>query len=278
LNIELLVSSGAFIGRVNGRNHIPFLSGCDTLSPDGFEFMMYESWYDKLDEIVGDFIEKKIPVRVFHADKFIGQKVGLGDEESLKDAFFCMEENCKSAKRLGAKKVVLHLWNGPISDDNIENNIKAYGELSRIADSYGLLLMPENVVCRNGRPMDHILRLADRYPEARFTFDTKMANFHRELSLCYEGDFLSLWKEKRIAHLHINDHRGAYKDWDNVRTRHIGEGDIDFYEFFDFIRSVGYEGTATLECTSMDKDGNIYFDKMNESVRRVRKIISDVIA
>ncbi len=135
MNLKILASSGAFIGRVNGRNHLPFLLGCHSLSCDGFEFMMYESWYDKIDEIVSDFKEKGLSIEVFHADKFIGQKVGLGDKESLNDAFLCMKKNCESARALGAEKVVLHLWNGPISDDNIENNIKAFSELSKIADS-----------------------------------------------------------------------------------------------------------------------------------------------
>ena len=272
MNLQILASTGAFIGRYNGRNHKLFLSFADAIAADGFEFMMYDSWYDKTDEIVSDFKEKGLKVLTFHADKFIGQKIGVGGEENKKEAFTCFRKNCDMACALGAEKVILHLWNGPVSDDNIENNLSALGELLKISDSYGLLLVPENVVCRTGSPIEYIRALADRYPDAHFTFDTKMAAFHYELEKSISDDFLSLWREKKIAHLHINDYNGAYKDWDNLKTRHIGEGKIDFENFFDFLSSTGYEGTATLECSSMDETGKTYPEKMNESILKIREL------
>ena len=272
MNLSVFVSTGAFIGRVNGRSHKPFLSSYRTMDADGYEFMMYESCYDKIDEIVSDFNEENLNIPVFHADKFIGQKIGAGDSESKKEALCRLRRNCEIANKLGADKMVLHLWNGPVSDDNIENNYKIFGELNEIAKAHGILLMPENVVCRHRNPSEHILELACRYPEARFTFDTKMAAFHNELDTSYEGDFLELWKSGRIAHLHINDYNGKYKDWDNLRTVHIGEGWIDFNRFFSFLSSISYEGTATLECGSMDENG-IYPQKMNNSVLKIKETI-----
>ena len=276
MNLKIFVSSGAFIGRPNQRDHKPFLSVYDKLDADGIEFMMYDSWYDKIDEIVEDFKRSEVNVRTLHADKFIGQKLGLGDKENQRDALLSMEKNCRIAKELGADKIVLHLWNGPISDDNIENNLKAFDSLYDIANGYGITLTPENVVCRNKSPNLYILELAERYPYAKFTFDTKMADFHNELNDACEGDFVKLWKEKRISHLHINDRGGPYKDWDYVRTRHIGEGHIDFPAFFEFLSSVSYDGTLTLECSSLDADGNIHPEKMNESVKKIRDIIKNI--
>ena len=272
MNLQILASTGAFIGRYNGRDHRLFLSVADAIAADGFEFMMYDSWYDKIEEIVSDFKEKELSVPTFHADKFIGQKIGVGGEENTREAFSLFRKNCDMASKLGAKKVILHLWNGPISDDNIENNLNALGELMRISDFYGILLAPENVVCRTGSPIEYIRALSDRYPDSRFTFDTKMAAFHCELDASVSGDCLSLWREKRIAHLHINDYNGTYKDWDNLKTRHIGEGNIDFEKFFDFLAWIGYEGTATLECSSMDTEGKIYPEKMNESILKTRDL------
>lgn len=272
MNLQILASTGAFIGRYNGRNHKLFLSVADTIVSDGFEFMMYDSWYDKINEIVSDFNEKGLKILTYHADKFIGQKIGVGGEENTNEAFSLFRKNCDMACKLGAKKVILHLWNGPVSDDNIDNNLNALGELLKISDSYGLLLVPENVVCRAGSPIEYIRILADRYPDSHFTFDTKMAAFHCELESSLAGDYLSLWREKRIAHLHINDYNGTYKDWDNLKTRHIGEGNIDFKKFFGFLSSVGYEGTATLECSSMDESGKIYPEKMSESILKVKRL------
>ena len=133
MNLQILASTGAFIGRYNGRNHRLFLSVSDTIASDGFEFMMYDSWYGKTDEIISDFNEKGLKILTYHADKFIGQKIGVGGEENTREAFSFFRKNCDMACRLGAKKVILHLWNGPISDDNIENNLNALGELLNIA-------------------------------------------------------------------------------------------------------------------------------------------------
>lgn len=272
MNLQILASSGAFIGRYNGRNHKIFLSEADKIASDGFEFMMYDSYYGKIEEIISDFREKSLNVPTFHADKFIGQKIGVGGEENRREAFSLFDKNCEAARKVGAKKVILHLWNGPISDDNIENNLCALGELMKISYSYGVLLATENVVCRTGSPIEYIRLLADRYPDSLFTFDTKMAAFHDELESSLSGEYLSLWREKRIAHLHINDYNGSYKDWDNLKTRHIGEGKIDFDKFFQFLSSVGYEGTATLECSSMDETGKIYPEKMSESIMKIRRL------
>ena len=37
--------------------------------------------------------------------------------------------NCEIANEIGAKRMVMHLWDGIYSDTTIENNIKGYGEL-----------------------------------------------------------------------------------------------------------------------------------------------------
>ena len=67
----------------------------------------------EIEEIVSDFKEKGLIVPTFHADKFIGQKIGVGGEENTREAFSQFRKNCDMASKLGAKKVILHLWNGP---------------------------------------------------------------------------------------------------------------------------------------------------------------------
>ncbi len=265
---ELLCSSGAFIGRRNGRDHRLFLDIYDTLASDGIEFMMYESWYEKIDGIISDFLCRGVRARTLHADKMIGERLGQNDVNNALQLFL---KNCEIANSLGAKTVVLHLWNGPSSDDNIERNLSALPRLYEIADTRRLTLAVENVVCRNGDPLEYFYKITRAHPYARFTLDTKMSAFHGTLDRVYSPEMSFLWG--KIAHLHINDYAGGVKDWERLKTLHIGEGNIDFDRFFKFISEIGYTGTLTLECTSMGEGGELYPEKMNESIRKVREFL-----
>lgn len=268
-DIELLCSSGAFIGRKNGRDHTLFLDISDTLHADGFEFMMYESWYDKIETIISDFKNHALYTPVLHADKMIGHSIAQGD---VNFALQCFEKNCKIANALGAKKLVLHLWNGPSSDDFIEKNISSVGELYSIADAYGVMLCCENVVCKNGDPLDYLYRICEKCDNATFTYDTKMSAFHGTQDKVLSIEYSWLWE--RVRHLHINDYGGAVKDWSSLATLHIGQGKIDFTHFFEYMKKINYRGTLTLECTSMGENCALYPEKMNESIKKARQYLA----
>ncbi len=267
----IYVSSGAFIGRVNGRDPRPFLANAHTLGADGFEFMMYEAWYPHMDDILPLFKEKGLSFPVLHVEKNIGGIVGLGEDGWQKEAVRRFEANCRTAIALGSRKLVYHLWNGVVSDSHIERNFGIYGTLKEIAEKNGLCLTVENVVCAASSPLALLSSLTNIDSNVLFTFDTKMANFHRELSLVSDGFFDHLLKD-RIAHLHINDHKGPYHDFSSLRTRHIGCGEIDFDAFFARMRALDVHASITLECTSMREDGSLDFDAMRESVSRVRTL------
>lgn len=267
----IYVSSGAFIGRVNGRDPRPFLENAHTLGADGFEFMMYDSWYSQLDDVLALFEKKQLAFPVLHVEKNIGGIVGLGEDGWHDEAIWRFDANCRAAAKIGSKKLVYHLWNGVVSDSHIERNFGIYDELKAIAERYGLTLTVENVVCAASSPLALLSYLTTVDSKALFTFDTKMANFHRELSLVSDGFFDRLLKD-RIAHLHINDHKGAYHDFSSLRTRHIGCGEIDFDAFFFRMKKLGVHASMTLECTCMREDGTIDFEPMRESVSRVRAL------
>ena len=46
----------------------------------------------------------------------------------------------------------------------------------------------------------------------------------------------------------------------------------DFDRFFEGLSKVGYRGSMTLECTSMQPDGTLTPKKMKESILRVRAL------
>lgn len=260
---QILCSTGALIGRPNGRNHKLLGQLAGRLHCDGFEFMMYETWYDKVDIVIADLKGMGLRIPVMHCEKHIGEAISQGEEGDLEEAFRRFTINCDMAKRLGAKKIVIHLWDGITSDKNIKNNIAAYEELETIAAGYDITVLVENVVCNRQDPMLHWCELVQAYPHIRFVFDTKMAAFHNQLNLLYKEEYDWLWKDNHIRHYHVNDYAGGYMDWKNLKTLPIGKGHIDFDEFFGFIHKIGYDGTFTVEATAFNAEGVVDVDMLN---------------
>lgn len=268
---RILCSTGTITGRPNGRN-ISLINKCvGVLKCDGYELMMYEDWYGSLERIASIIEPCDAIFPVLHADKSIGQLISSNEISDTQTALERFDINCAFAKRIGASIVVLHLWNGIVSDSNIAKNIDDYRHLREISDIHGVTLAVENVVCNRQDPMTHLKTLASRYPDISFTFDTKMAAFHSQLEDIYKPE--NKWIFDRVAHLHINDYGSSHMDWSNLRTLHIGKGHIDFCRFFDFVASSNYRGDMTLECTSFDSTGELHLDELNQSIEIVRNFI-----
>ncbi len=270
---QVLCSTGAIIGRPNGRNHKLIEKFAENLQCDGFEFMMYSTWYDKAEEIVADLNRMSLNFPVMHCDKRIGENIGRDEADDLETALKRFEINCQIANDIKASKLVVHLWNGEISDQRMENNIKAYDDLETIAKKHNIDLMIENVVCNQEDPMKHWCELTEKYPDVHFIFDTKMAAFHNQMNLIYEDDYNWLWKDKHVRHLHINDYAGGYMEWDKLKTLPIGKGNINFEEFFAFIKDKNYSGDYTVEATAFAPDGSVDCDMLNQCFSNIKEYL-----
>lgn len=266
---KILCSTGALIGRPNGRNHKLLAEFAGKLNCDGFELMIYDSWYEKLDRVMADIQEMNLYIPVVHCEKTIGQAISLGGEENVENALRLFERNAFVAEKLGAKKIVLHLWDGLPSDGTFENNITTYPMLLEIAEKYGLDLLVENVVCNVQSPMRRILQLQELYPDIHFVFDTKMAAFHGELEELYKDENTALWEN--IRHYHVNDYAGGYKEWSKLATLPIGKGNVDFQAFFAYIKRIGYKDTFTIEGTAFNKEGTVDFEILNQCISIIRE-------
>ncbi len=259
----IYLSTGAVTGRANGNDYRMPARLNAMLPLDGWEFLMTRSFYGQEDEILR--ASEGLVTPVFHVNKAIGEMVSEGNMEDVPRLFTA---NCRLAKALGSRLLVHHLWGGLASDQHIERNIAAYPLLRDIAEEHGLTLTIENVVCNQRDPMTHMKTLAEKYPDIRFTFDTKMAAFHSQLAALYAPENAWLWP--RIAHLHVNDYAGGHMDWGNMSAKAIGAGYIDFDRFFAFARQMGYRGSVTHEGTAVHPDGTINTDQLNDSLRRIR--------
>ena len=271
----ILVSTGALIGRPNGRDYRLLKELTKKIRSDGFEFMMYSTWYGQEDHIIDFLKSNSINTPTMHCQKSIGESISKGSALDTKDAFEKFEINAKMASEIGAKKMVMHLWDGITSDAYFDNNIRAYPRLKEIADGYGVDLLIENVVCNVKDPLSHWMELLEIYPDIGFILDTKMAQFHDQLDILYDEKYEILWKEHHIRHYHINDYGGGYKDWGNLRTLPVGRGHIDFDRFFAFVKSSGYKGTFTLESTAFNKEGFVDTDMLNLEIDTVKGYLED---
>lgn len=263
-------STGALIGRPNGRDYKLLADCAKRIECDGFEFLMYEDWYGIYESVAEYITKSNMHTPVFHIEKQVGELISRNHPGDTERAIGQFAINCRTAELIGSKLLVLHLWGGIDSDKTIEHNIKTYMNLRDIAEKHSLTLTVENVVCNFAEPLTHLFRLAEVYPDIKFTFDTKMAQFHRQLERIYE--LPTEWISAHIAHMHINDYGGGYMDWANLKTLHPGEGNVDFPRFFEYVRKI-YKGDLTIESTSFDKTGIIHFEKMNADIRFVKECL-----
>ena len=137
---QILCSTGALIGRPNGRDYRLLKQFCPQLECDGFELILYDSWYEQIEDLKAFLRELKLNIPVMHCEKSMAEHISRGGEEELREAFRLFEANCTLANAIGAEKMVLHLWNGVVSDSHFENNLKAWPELNRRAGEHGLTL------------------------------------------------------------------------------------------------------------------------------------------
>lgn len=272
---QIYCSTGSLLGRANGRNYRLLSEYCPQLDCDGFEFILYTVWYDEIERLTAFLKSLHLHIPVMHCEKTMAEYITRGGEEEWREAFRLFEINCALANTLGAEKMVIHLWNGPISDSHFENNLRAYPLLNRKAEKHGLELLVENVVCRKD-PMSHWVELYRHYPEIRFVFDTKMAEFHRQLDLIYQPEYDWLWREDHIRHYHVNDYGGGYMDWENLRVLPMGKGHIDFDRFFAHVGKTGYRGDFTFEGSGLDQAGGIHPDLLNRQFGQARKYIQNM--
>ncbi|MBQ7934518.1 MAG: sugar phosphate isomerase/epimerase [Lachnospiraceae bacterium] len=270
--VRFLCSSGALITSRNGRNYKLLEQAERELTSEGFEFMMYPVWYENWEEIATDVAAMDISVITFHVDKSVGELISRNEEGDREQARENFTINCRMAQMMGAKLLVLHLWGGMPSDRNIDVNIKEYARLRKIAEEYELLLTIEDVPCNQENPLKHMVALYKQYPDVTFTFDIRFAAFHGLVDQFLSKENAWMW-QGAIKHIHIGDFAGESMDWGALRNcLHPGEGKIDFARLFNHLANVGYEGTVTVESTSVAEDGVMLTEKLNDTFAYLRRL------
>ena len=250
MRLPLYLSTGAFTGRVNGRNPALLFEAAKVFPVTGFELMIFDELYSPAPVLFPAYRAAGISIPLLHADKRIGDFISLPDGEETALALF--RENLAFACLSGAGGLVTHCWGMPPSDLHTDLVYRRVGLLKEAAEKEGLLLLVENCVCSNHSPLYHMRNLRSLYPDISFTVDTRCSEFHGELAETLADR--DLWQN--VRHLHINDYRGGVKDWaSRYPIPRPPAGQIDWPGFFASLASLGYAGSVTLEAPAMLPEG-----------------------
>lgn len=252
---EVYCSTGTVIGRVTGYDHtligtvLPYV--CENAGADGIEHVFIPPFYGCLDEVRHSVEASGLKCAVLHADKNIGSLLSNGNKDDTAEAFRLWEINCAEAVRLGAGRVVFHLWGMPVSDRNFAANLDAVPRILETADKYGLEVMIENIPSLASDPVSRFRELEGF--SCNFTYDVRFGQLHGQNGAIPHSDLL---KNGRISHIHISDFGGETLDFSKIRPiLHPGEGKVDFPAVFDGLKKSAYKGTFTLESPVMYETG-----------------------
>jgi len=279
---KIYCSTGALLGRPNKRDYRLLKEFAGKLQCDGFEFMVYDSWYPEVDEMIETVKGFGLSIPVVHCEKALSEKLAgarvwhengtypyqeMTPEEDLESVAAAREEfalNLRIAREFGANRMVFHLWNGLVSDKNIERNVERFAPLMEMANEAGVQLMVENVICNTYDPLSNWALVREQYPDVKFVYDTKMAESHGQTLQVFDPEWEWIFAEGHVKHLHVNDYNGGIKDWGNFDVLPIGKGHVDFDTFFARMAQFGYDGDYTVEATAFDKTGKVDFEMLNE--------------
>ncbi|HEY7604482.1 MAG TPA: TIM barrel protein [Gaiellaceae bacterium] len=223
--------------------------------PFGLELSIYRDWDESVVELLGG-----LPVVTAHAEKTIGAT--FSGEAPAFDRF---ELSCRIAVGLGARLVVLHLWELPDGDRYLERNLDRLPRLLDIADEHGVVLAVETIPCSVGTPIENLERACERDDRCRATLDTEFLALHGQLDLAYRlGD--------RIAHVHAKDFdpdrwAATPRPWNRYLIP--GEGTIGVERFLEHLP---FDGTVTLEASAVREDGNIDEQRLQSCLRWLRTL------
>ena len=266
MNNKIFCSTGTIIGRENNYDYNFILQNAHKIESDGFELMMLKAYYTNFNIMSKLFAQNNLYFPVLHTDKDIGTLISTNGTGDVDEAIRLYEANCVFAADIGAEKIVLHLWGGPDSDKNPDNNIIVCERLIEISIKHNLKLMIENIPCAIGNPLNHWDKLL-KYEEVYFILDTRFLAFHEQTKSIFETNW---FKNENLIHMHVSDLAGQPHDFSSLRPiLHPNEGVIDFKIFFNKLKPI-YNGTVTLESPVLSKNG-LDIEKLNKSLKYIKE-------
>jgi sugar phosphate isomerase/epimerase len=251
--MRILCSTGAVTRHPTRADH-RLIEDARDLPCAGFELSIYPGWIVDVDAVADEIAALGLPIAAAHAEKAIGARLSEGDPTAVDR----LERSARLAARVGARLLVLHLWELPLGDRHFERNLALLPACTDVAEGAGLSLGIETIPCSVGSPLVNVARAIEREPRCVAVLDTEFLALHDELEAAPEAGL-------PVGHVHVKDFDGQIHHGD-PRTRYLlpGEGVLDLDRFLDRLRKRGYDGTVTLEPSAVDPEGGLDRDRLAE--------------
>jgi sugar phosphate isomerase/epimerase len=200
----------------------------------------------KLGQLSEDVSAIGLPTPAVHAQKRLG--AALPSEAAVAE----LEETARFARKIGARVLVMHLWDLPDSDARFDERLAAARIASDIAESHEIELAIETIPCTHSTPLRNVRRVLEHDPRVRVALDTEFLAMHGEVADAMEADWL--WPS--VRHVHLKDFADGLLGADG-RRRYLsfGDGSIDFAAFFQTLEDRCFTGAVSLEAPSYREDG-----------------------
>lgn len=251
----ILCSTGILTEDPGQTDHKVIIEHAPKVGASGLELQLHKAWYGHLDEVVEDLRKSNLTFPAVHADKEIGAGLGSEQSDDADEALASLEVNCRAAAALGAKILVLHLWEEPGSDEHLERNLERLPACIDTAQAYDVTLAVETIQGVAGTALANIRLALEHDPRCRVTLDSEFLGFHGQLAESIAADWL--WEEARVQHVHLKDFDGRMRDGNGRRYLLPGEGSLDLQGFINGLLERGYEGGITLEATALGEEGKL---------------------
>lgn len=223
------------------------------LLSEGFD--TFEIFFNTFSELEGDYLDrlkdmldrKNASVHSVHpfTSSYESYLLFSGYQRRFEDGVNMYEMYFRTAKRLGADKVVLHGMRSDFAAIGREEYFRRFELLCHRAASYGSEFLQENVNLHCSNDPDFIAEMIKTIPEsAGFVLDTKQA-----LRGGYSPSEFALMMGDKLRHVHISD---CTKDGRCILP---GEGIFDFEEFFSVLKKINYDGDLIIEVYRTSFDG-----------------------
>jgi sugar phosphate isomerase/epimerase len=268
----VLLSTGSVTRDPVQTDHHEIVRRCPGLGVPGFELSVYRAWYGHLDDVVKDLREAGLPFPVVHAEKAIGAGLGSEQSDDADDALERFELNCRAAAALGAKTLVLHLWERPSGDRDFERNLTHLSTCLDTAAAYKVTVAVETIPGDAATPLANVRRALERDPRCRVTLDTEFLGFHGQLGESIEADWL--WEAPFVHHVHLKDFDGRLREAGHRRYLLPGEGTLDLQGFLTGLVERGYSGALTLEASAVDAEGQFDAARLTQMADIAKQLAS----
>lgn len=261
--MRILCSTGAVTRHPTRADH-RLIADARGLPCDGFELSIYPSWVDDADAVAEGIAALGLPIETAHAEKTLGARLSEGDWHAV-DRF---GRSARLASGVGARLLVLHLWELPLGDRHLDRNLELLPACADVAEQEGLTLGIETIPCSLGSPLANVARALEREPRCVAVLDTEFLAFHGELGAAPDAGL-------PVGHVHVKDFAGEIRHGD-PRTRYLlpGEGTLDLDGFLDALAASGYDGAVALEPSAVDPNGGLDAIRLAEIADGLRALHS----